>query len=85
MPKNDTYETDYLKTMFGEVPAYSFNMPVHHLAQISYVAVRGRDEEAGAVQRVLNKRRISSIRDYIREGNTFFNSFILNWGLISIT
>ena len=79
MPKNDAYETNYLETMFGDVPAYSFNMPVRHLAQISYVAVRGRDEEAGAVQRVLNKRRISSIRDYIREGNTFFNSFILNW------
>lgn len=79
MPKNDNYETDYLETMFGDVPAYSFNMPVRHLAHISYVAVRGRDEEAGAVQRVLNKRRISSIRDYIRDGNTFFNSFILNW------
>ena len=79
MPKNVTYETEYLETMFGEVPAYSFNMPVRHLVHISYVAVRGRDQEAGAVQRILSKRRIGSIRDYIREGNTFFNSFILNW------
>ena len=75
----ETYETPYLKTMLGEVPAYSFNMPVRHLTQICYVAVRGRDLIPGAVQRVLNKRRINSIRDYILDGNTFFNSFILNW------
>ena len=29
--------------------------------------------------RVLNKRRISSIKNFVLEGNMFFNSFILNW------
>ena len=75
----EVHETAYLKTMFGDVPAYSFNMPVRQLGQISYIAIRGKDNEPGAVQRVLNPRRISSIRDYILAGNTFFNSFILNW------
>ena len=84
MTSQEFHETEYLKTMFGEIPAYSFNMPVRHLAQISYVAVRGKDKEEGAVQRVLSKRRISSIRDYILEGSTFFNSFILNWSETNI-
>ena len=43
------------------------------------VAVRGRDDVEGAVQRVLNKRRVGSIKNFILEGNMFFNSFILNW------
>ena len=65
--------------MFGDIPAYTMNMKARDLIQIYYVAVRGQDEEAGAVQRVLNKRRIIDIKKYIQEGNTFFNSFIINW------
>lgn len=79
MAKTKTYTTRIITTMFGNIPALSFHMPVRHLDQICYVAVRGKDEEEGAVQRVLNKRRISAIRNYILEGNTFFNSFVLNW------
>ena len=85
MTKDEIYKTRYFTTMFGEVPAYSFNMKVRQLAQICYVAVRGRDKEPGAVQRVLNNRRISNIRDYILEGNTFFNSFVLNWSEKSVS
>ncbi len=84
MTHAEVHDTDYLETMFGTVPAYSFNMPVRQLSQISYIAVRGKDTEPGAVQRVLSARRISSIRDYILEGNTFFNSFILNWSEQSV-
>lgn len=54
-------------------------MKVEDLAAISYVAVRGVDEEEAAVQRVLSKQRINKIRDYVLDGFTFFNSFILNW------
>jgi DGQHR domain-containing protein len=43
------------------------------------VAVRGVDNEEGAVQRVLNRRRISDIKEFILNGHTFFNSFIFNW------
>lgn len=41
--------------------------------------MRGKDEEEGAIQRVLNKSRIYSIRDFVLSGNMFFNTFILNW------
>jgi DGQHR domain-containing protein len=54
-------------------------MKVKDLVNIHYVAVRGVDFEEGAVQRVLSKARIAKIKSYILDGNTFFNSFILNW------
>ncbi|EPU1137711.1 DGQHR domain-containing protein, partial [Acinetobacter baumannii] len=61
------------------IPTYTFTMKVKDILKIYYVAVRGVDKEDGAVQRVLSKSRINAIRDYILEGNNFFNSFILNW------
>lgn len=69
----------YLTAQFGDIPTYTFSMKVADILTLHYVAVRGKDEEEGAVQRPLSKRRISSIKEYILEGNTFFNSFILNW------
>jgi DGQHR domain-containing protein len=35
--------------------------------------------EDGAVQRVLNKSRIKSIKEFVLNGHMFFNTFILNW------
>lgn len=58
---------------------YTFPMKVRDLVKISYVAVRGRDNEEGAVQRVLNKKRISSIKQYVLDGNMFINTFVINW------
>jgi DGQHR domain-containing protein len=46
---------------------------------MSYVAVRGRDEEEAAVQRLLNKKRVQAIKEFVLSGNTFFNTFIINW------
>jgi DGQHR domain-containing protein len=70
---------EYITTRMGETSAYIFSMKIKDLLPIYYVAVRGRDNVEGAVQRVLNKRRINSIREFVLEGNTFFNMFILNW------
>ena len=70
---------DYLSTKWANVDAYIFTASVNDILQIYYVAVRGRDEVEGAVQRILNKRRISAIKDFILDGNMFFNTFILNW------
>lgn len=64
---------------FGDIPAFTFSMKVKELIPMYYVAVRGRDNEEGAVQRVLNSRRITSIKKYVLDGNIFFSSFILNW------
>lgn len=69
----------FLDIKFGEVPAFTFSMKVKDIVPLYYVAVRGQDNEEGAVQRILNSRRISSIKNYILEGNTFFSSFIVNF------
>ena len=75
-----TIEIDqYITVKLGETKAFVFSMKVEDLLPMYYVAVRGRDDVEGAVQRVLSKRRISSIKNFILEGNTFFNMFILNW------
>jgi DGQHR domain-containing protein len=76
---NQKFSAPCIEVKLGEVSAYTFPMSVKDLVFIYYVAVRGRDDEEGAVQRPLSARRIESIKDYILEGNTFFNSFILNW------
>ncbi|GAA3685927.1 DGQHR domain-containing protein [Acetobacter lovaniensis] len=55
------------------------NMPASIITKVSYAAVRGRDEEQGAVQRVLNTRRIASIRDFALSGGFFPNSIVMNW------
>jgi len=73
------FENTYLLTKFGDIPTYTFSMKVKDLVTIYYVAVRGKDDEVGAVQRPLSVRRINDIKSYILDGNTFFNSFILNW------
>lgn len=49
------------------------------LAEISYASVRGQDDEQGAVQRILNTRRISSIADFASTVGHFPNSIVLNW------
>lgn len=48
------------------------------LVEISYVARRGVDDERGAVQRILNKTRISGIRDFLLNNGFFPNNIILN-------
>lgn len=73
------YTSNSLKTQFNDVDIYTQPMKVKDVVQMSYVAVRGRDNEEGSVQRVLSTQRVKLIRDYVLQGKTFFNTFILNW------
>lgn len=73
------FQSNFFKTEFGDIPAYTFRMKVRDIVLIHYIAKRGFDDEQGAVQRILSTRRIDSIKDYILDGNQFFGSFILNW------
>lgn len=68
-----------LKTKFGDLTVYTQSLKIRDVIHVFYVAVRGRDEEEGAVQRVLNRQRITSIKKYVLEGNNFYSTFILNW------
>lgn len=54
-------------------------MPVKTLVAISYASVRGVNKEEGAIQRVLNSRRIASIRDFTLAGGHYPASIVLNW------
>src|ERR1700730_427950 len=49
------------------------------LTKISYVAVRGQSTEQGTVQRVLNQRRIGSIKDFTLHGGNYPGAIVLNW------
>lgn len=68
-----------LEVKLGGMPAFIFMMKVRDLQYIKYIAVRGRDNEEGAVQRVLSPIRLKSIEEYVLKGNTFFTPFFLNW------
>lgn len=73
------FEAHAVKNTFGEIEAFTFSMPVRTAVRIHYVAARRISEEEGAVQRVLNRRRVDAIKKFILDGNRFFNTFILNW------
>ncbi|MBB6097087.1 DGQHR domain-containing protein [Deinobacterium chartae] len=68
-----------LVTHFGGTQVYTFSMRVSDIIAISYVAARGKSNEDGAVQRILNTRRVTDIKNFVLEGNEFFNTFIINW------
>ncbi len=73
------HKTKALKSKFGKLTVFHLTMKVKDVIHISYVAVRGKDEEEGAVQRLLNRQRVQSIKSFVLKGNMFFNTFILNW------
>lgn len=76
MDENKKYK--YISTEINGITIYTLIMSVKDLANISYVAVRGKDTEEGAVQRVLNRQRIMSIKNYVLDDNLFVNTFVVN-------
>nr|WP_315233213.1 DGQHR domain-containing protein [uncultured Flavobacterium sp.] len=72
-------EYRYIISKFNEKDLYTFSMKIKDLLSIYYVAARGLSTEQGAVQRILNKRRIDDIKSFILSGNLFVNTFIINW------
>lgn len=70
---------DALQTQQLNQPAWLFLLKYKHAVKMSYVARRGVDQEEGAVQRLLNPKRISDIKSFILNGNVFPNTVIFNW------
>lgn len=62
-----------------DIEAHVFKVQVKEIIPLYYVAVRGKNKEKAAVQRVLSTKRISDISNYVLSGNMFLNTFILNW------
>ena len=75
----ESKEYRYVVTQFAEHSIYTFAMLVGDLLQMQYVASRGVSTEQGAVQRILNRSRVDSISKFVLAGNSFVNTFILNW------
>lgn len=71
--------TAFLDIRQGKRTCVLTKLPARFLSNISYVAVRGRDAEQGAVQRILNPSRIGRIRDFTLQGGDFPNAIVLNW------
>lgn len=74
-----TTKSKFLEVKQGKLTFILTTIPAGVVADISYVAVRGLTNEKGAVQRILNPRRISSIKDFTLAGGTYPNAVILNW------
>ena len=63
----------------GKRKFYLTKLPAKVVAKISYAAVRGRDTEVGAIQRVLNTSRITGIKAFTLAGGDYPNAIVLNW------
>lgn len=72
-------EYDFIPVQQHDKTFYLTNIPAGILTEISYAAVRGKDDEPGAVQRVLNARRIANIKDFALKNGYFPNSIVINW------
>lgn len=77
--QQDTIEVPFIEVIQHGKPMLLTALPAKVIGRISYASVRGKDQEQGAVQRVLNERRISDIRDFTLGGGYYPNSIILNW------
>ncbi|WP_267428513.1 DGQHR domain-containing protein [Methylobacterium sp. GC_Met_2] len=54
-------------------------LPAALVTLVSYASVRRRDDEEGAVQRLLNNSRIAGIKNFALHGGDFPASIVLNW------
>lgn len=75
----DISKTPAFEIVQGPRKFYQTKLPAQVLASISYASVRGKDNEPGAIQRVLNPRRISSIKDFYISGGDIPANIILNF------
>ena len=71
--------TNFIRFQCRDIQSYVFKIKVKDILPLYYVAVRGKSNEEGAVQRVLSNKRIGDIANYVGAGNMFLNTFILNW------
>jgi DNA sulfur modification protein DndB len=74
-----TIKAPYFPVQQGKREFFLTKLPAKVVAKISYAAVRGRDGEEGAIQRVLNTSRISGIKAFTLAGGDYPNAIVLNW------
>ncbi|WP_111772100.1 DGQHR domain-containing protein [Methylorubrum extorquens] len=75
----DEIRTPYVELTQHDKSFILTKISVSNLVKISYASVRGLHSETGAVQRILNVRRISAIKDFTLAGGHYPASIVLNW------
>jgi DGQHR domain-containing protein len=75
----ETIKVPVINIKNQDIDFYLCKIKAKYITTITYVARRREHEEEGAVQRILNKTRISSIKDYLINGGYFPNNMILNF------
>ena len=74
----EIFTTPAFEIVQGSRRFYQTKLPAQAISRISYASVRGIDNEPGAIQRVLNIRRISAIKDFYISGGDIPSNIILN-------
>lgn len=74
-----TFDAECFPIKQGDRHFYVSKMSAGALTEISYAAVRRQSSEEGAVQRVLNPRRIESVKNFVLNGGDFPNAMVINW------
>lgn len=69
----------FIETKQGSRKFLLTKLPASVVTAISYAAIRGKTEEVGAVQRVLNQGRINNIKTFTLQGGDYPNAVVLNW------
>lgn len=69
----------YLEVKQKEHSFKLLSLPAGLLTRISYASVRRKDDEEGAVQRILNSGRIAGVKDFALKLGDFPASIVLNW------
>ncbi len=54
-------------------------LPAGLIISVSYASIRGQSSEEGAVQRILNSKRIASIKAFTLAGGDYPGAIVLNW------
>jgi DNA sulfur modification protein DndB len=72
-------EFPYIPVKQKENTFFLTALPAGLLTRISYASVRRKDDEEGAVQRILNTSRIAGIKEFAVHMGDFPASIVLNW------
>lgn len=73
------HEAPFVTVQQHDKEFYLTKLSLRALVTLSYASVRGVNQEEGAVQRLLNPRRINSIKEFTIAGGHYPASIVLNW------
>lgn len=72
-------ERPFIHITQNDKSIYLTSLKAKDLTGISYVSIRGIDNDSGAVQRMLNPKRIDGIKDFFINDGDMPSNIIINW------